>query len=125
MTMTTAYRRGLAAVAIVVTALVANACAPVTVNHILADPSRYANRDVRLEGEVVKSASALGRGAYQLEDGTGTIWVVSRHGVPRKGAYVSVKGKVKDAFDLSSVVQLPGVIANGLVLVESSHKARR
>jgi hypothetical protein len=50
--------------------------------------------------------------------------------VPRKGAFVEVKGKIKDGFDLTSVgdfLSLPEPIreriASGLLLVESSHKA--
>jgi hypothetical protein len=94
-----------------------------SVNQVLADPSRYANHEVSLSGQVVRSTSALGTGAYELDDGTGRVWVVSRRGVPRKGARVKVTGTVRDAYDIGGIVKLPDVVANGLVVMESHHKA--
>lgn len=98
-------------------------CGARTVNQILADPSRYSDKNVTIKGQVTESYSVLGRGAYQVDDGTGRIWVVSDKGVPRQGARVSVKGKVRDGFNLGSNLSLPRGLDTGLVLVESSHKA--
>jgi len=36
---------------------------------------------------------------------------------------VSVRGTVRDAFDLGNVLELPEGIRNGLVLVEQEHRA--
>lgn len=105
-------------------ALLAAGCATTNVARLLAEPQRYANRDVGLKGDVVESMSLLGHGVYKLDDGTGTIWIVSRHGVPRKGARVSVKGKVRDVVDVSTIFKLPDEVGSGLVMVEDSHKAR-
>ena len=105
-------------------ALLATGCATTNVARLLAEPQRYANRDVGLKGDVVESVSLLGHGAYKLDDGTGTIWIVSRHGVPRKGARVSVKGKVRDVVDVSTIFKLPEEVGSGLVMVEDSHRAR-
>jgi hypothetical protein len=98
-------------------------CATKTINHIMAEPSRYNNRDVTIKGTVVKSASLLGHGTYQIDDGTGTLWVVSKKGVPRKGARVKVTGKIRDVVDLGAVVKLPEAVGSGLVMTESKHKA--
>jgi hypothetical protein len=115
-----------------VLALVAatSACATKTVNHVLADPARYANREVSLSGRVAESISVTGRGFYRLEDSTGALWVLSTRGVPRKGATVKVKGKIRDGFDISAlggILKVPEPIRErietGLLLVESSHKA--
>ena len=66
-------------------------------------PIRAATRpQVKLSGSVVDSYSVMGNGAYQLEDKTGRLWIVS-NGVPRKGARVSVKGTVREGFSLGSV----------------------
>ena len=100
------------------------ACGAKTINHIMADPSRYADKEVKVEGTVTESYSVIGKGAYQIDDGTGKLWVVSTKGVPRKGARVSTKGKVKDGFNIGSVVKLPKELDSGLVMVESSHKAK-
>jgi hypothetical protein len=105
-------------------------CAAKTVNDVLADPSRYADRHISLEGRVVESFSVTGRGFYRIEDATGKLWVFSLDGVPRRGASVRVKGRVYDGFDLTSLggfLDLPEPIQErietGLLLMESSHKA--
>ena len=89
---------------LVIFVLLTLGCSTKTINHIMADPSRYADKQVKIEGTVTESYSVLGRGAYQLDDGTGRLWIVSTKGVPRKGARVSTKGKVKDGFNIGSVV---------------------
>lgn len=99
-------------------------CGPVKINQILVDPSRYADKDVEVAGDVVGSYSIIGHGAYQVEDDTGALWVVSDKGVPRKGSRVAVKGRILDVVAID-IVQLPGQVDSGLVMVESSHKASR
>jgi len=114
---------------LVAAAAASGACASTrTVNELLADPGRYRNHDVKLSGEVVDSYSVANRGAYRIDDGTGQLWIVSENGVPRKTARVTVKGKVREGFNLGSLgdaLKLPPGIAAGMVLMESSHKAKR
>jgi hypothetical protein len=105
-------------------ALIVTGCEQKSINDIRADPSRYANREVGVVGNVTRSFSVLGKGAYELDDGTGRLWVVSENGVPRDGARVAVKGTIRDAYNLSSFVKLPEPVTSGLVMIESSHKAR-
>lgn len=98
-----------------------------TINQVLADPSRYyRNHEVQLSGAVVDSYSVANRGAYRIDDETGQLWVVSDKGTPRKGARVTVKGTIREGFNLGSLgdqIKLPG-IGVGLVLMESSHTAK-
>ena len=106
--------------------LASAACASRTVNQVLADPSRYRDREIPLSGSVVESYSFVNRGAYRLDDGTGRLWVVSDRGVPRINARVIVTGRVREGFNLGSLgdrINLPLGIGSGLVLMESSHKA--
>jgi hypothetical protein len=113
-----------ASVALLLTA----GCATKTINHILADPSRYRTNEVTLKGTVVDSYSIMDRGAYQISDGTGRLWIVSSHGVPRTGASVKVVGRVREGANLGNAggrINLPPGIAAGIVLVESSHTAKR
>jgi len=95
-----------------------------TISRVLAEPQRYRQNDVGLKGNVTESLSFLGQGAYKLDDGTGTIWVVSTHGVPRKGAEVKVKGKIRDVVDLGTIIKLPSQIGSGLVMTDATHHAR-
>jgi hypothetical protein len=107
-------------------AIASGACATRTINQVLADPSRYRDREVRLSGSVVDSYSMLGNGAYQLDDTTGRLWIVSNGGVPRRGARVRVTGTVREGFNLGSIgdrLKLPPAVSTGIVLLESSHKA--
>jgi hypothetical protein len=103
----------------------ASACASVTINTVLADPSRFRDRDVTVSGEVADSFSVASRGAYRLKDGSAELWVVSDRGVPRDGARVEVTGKIREGFNLGALAdRLPAALRNGLVLVESSHRAK-
>ena len=70
-----------------------------TISKINADPARYRDKDVAIVGTVRDSYGALGQGAYEIDDGTGRIWVVTRRGVPSRGARVGVKGHVHTGFN--------------------------
>jgi hypothetical protein len=108
--------------------LTTGACASTkSINDLLADPGRYRDRTVQLSGEVVDSYSVGTRGAYRLKDDTGELWIVSDEGVPRRTAKVTVKGRVREGFNLGSIadlIKLPPGVAAGLVLMEISHRAR-
>jgi hypothetical protein len=103
-------------------ALLGVGCAHMTVNKLMAEPARYRNQEVTLKGDVVKSLGVLGHGVYQLDDGTGTIWVYSTHGMPRQGAHVKVSGRVTDVVDLGGVIPLPREVGSGLVMDQTHIK---
>ena len=108
-------------------ALVAAGCATKSINQLLADPAKYRNESVTVRGTVDQSASVMGKGAYRITDGDQGLWVVTSSGAPRKGARVDVTGRLQDGYDLSAfgtAVKLPGSLQSGLVLIESSHRAR-
>ncbi len=120
----------LAVSAVLAVGLTGFGCAGKTVNDVMADPSRYADKNISLKGDVVESYSVAGHGFYRIEDPTGKLWVFSNKGVPRRGARVKVKGRVYDGFDISSVggfLKLPEAVKDrietGLLLIERSHKA--
>jgi len=82
---------------VLVLAVVALAGCPqqVTVAEIQADPGHFSNKEVAIEGDVTNAFGALGQGAYEVDDGTGKIWVLTdRGGVPSRGARVRVAGRV-------------------------------
>ena len=85
-------------------ALFATACPERTsIADIEANPSKYGNKEIAIAGTVKDSygiaipGTNLKGGAYKVDDGTGSFWVVSRDGVPSKGAKVGVKGRVGSA----------------------------
>ena len=122
------FRHRLAALTLLLAwALAAAACAR-TINQVLVDPSRYRNHEVQLSGTVVDSYSIADRGMYRITDNTGQLWVVSDRGVPRKGAQVKVTGTIREGFNLGWVgdrIKLPAGVESGILLVETSRKARQ
>jgi hypothetical protein len=89
-------RRGLRLVAMAALILLLAACYEVKIADINRDPTRFSGREVSVRGRVVTSFGALGEGAYQLDDGSGRIWVLSEgFGVPGDGVKCSVKGTVQ------------------------------
>jgi hypothetical protein len=120
-------RSSFALIALFLAALVTASCASASINKVLADPSKYRDREVSLSGVVGESYSLADRGAYRSDDGSGQLWVVSEHGVPRKGARVTATGKIREGFNLGSLgdrIELPAGVSAGLVLMETSHKAK-
>jgi hypothetical protein len=89
----------LALLLILATLLLAACPARTSIGKITRDPGRYAGREVAIGGRVSNSFGALGTGVYQVDDGTGQIWVYSqRYGVPGDGAKVGVRGTVSQGF---------------------------
>lgn len=74
------------------------------ITELLDDPGRYDGETVRIAGEVTESVGALGVGVYQIDDGTGTLTVVTKagSGTPRVGAKVGVEGEFRSAFTLGT-----------------------
>lgn len=74
-----------------------------TISDVTADPGRYANKEVIIVGRVTNSYGALNYGAFEIDDGTGKMWIVTeKYGVPSKGTQIGVKGRV-----------IPGLTYNG------------
>ena len=84
---------------VVFAGLFAAACPERTsIADIEANPSRYQNKEVAIAGTVRDSygvnipGTRVRGGAYKIDDGTGSIWIVTEDAVPTKGAQVGVKG---------------------------------
>lgn len=86
--------------AVAVGAAAGSACrGTMSIQSLLEDPGRYEGETVRVKGEVTRAFGALGQGAYRIDDGTGTMNVVSRElGAPREGAEVGVEGTFRSVF---------------------------
>ena len=98
-------------------ALSATALAKKTINQINADPSRYRDKTISIVGTVTDSYGVLGNGAYEIDDGTGRMWVVADRAVPSRGARVEAKGRVVTGFVF-------GGRNMGTVLRETGRKAK-
>ncbi|HEV2706566.1 MAG TPA: hypothetical protein VGV59_11615 [Pyrinomonadaceae bacterium] len=89
------------------------------ISKILNDPDRYRNKEVAIAGNVTDSYGVpFVGGAYKVDDGTGSIWVINRRGsVPRRGAQVGAKGRIHSGVTFGS--------RNfGTVMEESEHRTK-
>jgi hypothetical protein len=83
------------------------------IGDLLDQPQEYDGKTVQVEGTVTQSAGVLGTGAYQIDDGTGKIYVIARgQGVPREGAKTKAKGRFESLFSflgrsMAAIVQGP------------------
>lgn len=87
------------------------------IGDLLDDPSRYDGKSVRIAGDVKEAAGVLGYGTYRVDDGTGTLLVLTRSGgVPREGAEIGVEGIFRSVFTLGDI--------SGAVLMEERRVSR-
>jgi hypothetical protein len=71
-----------------------SSCGYTKIGRITADPARFRNQTVRVEGHVTNSFGAMSVGGYQIQDDSGKIFVLSNRGVPSSGSKVTVNGTV-------------------------------
>lgn len=108
------------ALSILLAAVALSGCrATVPIRDLLDDPYAYDGRKVKIEGDVEAAAAAFGHGAYLVDDGTGSLFVVAEGdgGVPRAGARVAVVGWFRSLFRIGSL--------DGAVVLERDRDLRR
>jgi hypothetical protein len=110
---------------VVFVGIFATACPErVSIADIEANPSRYQNKDIAIAGTVRDSwginipGTGLRGGAYQVSDGTGSIWVLTDNAVPVRGSQLGVQGRVGSGFTV-------GGRTFGLGMQEKKRKFRR
>jgi hypothetical protein len=84
------------------------------ISDIKDQPSQYEGKEVNLKGYVGNTnwIGLLDLGGYELGDGTGTIWIITKQPPPQKGAEVSVRGTLTPSFKL-------GDLSLGIVVTEN------
>ena len=94
--------RSIAASAITTAVLLLAACPPrESIEIINRDPGRFHGRDVTVAGRVMNSFAVMGKGVYEIDDGTGRIWVFSdKFGIPGRSAGIAVTGRIQQGFSL-------------------------
>ena len=80
------------AIAIMVLGLVS--CQPSQINIINVEQQK-SGKVVYLTGRVTHLAPFLNNGAYQLQDNTDSVWVVTSQTLPKLHSNISIKGKIQ------------------------------
>lgn len=89
-----------------------------SISNIEANPSKYVGKDTAVAGRVTNSYGvAMLGGVYKVDDGTGSIWVVTNRSVPSKNSTVGVKGKVQDGINF-------GGKSYGLGMIEQDRRIK-
>lgn len=88
--------------------------ASVRIGDIRNTPSRFHDKKVSISGTVDETITLpiLGVGVYQLNDGSGSIWVKPKEMTVEKGDRVRVTGTIKVGLTISGR-------SFGLILIES------
>ena len=103
--------------------LLAAACPERTsIADIESNPSKYLDKEVGVAGTVKDSygisvpilSNGTG-GIYKIDDGSGSIWVLTKRSVPSKGAQLGVKGKVQNGVNYNGRNY-------GLVIIEDDRR---
>jgi hypothetical protein len=72
------------------------ACGTTKIADVNHDPGRYAGKEITISGRVSTSVGIFKQGAFEVDDGTGKMWVLSdQFGVPAQDASVKVTGTVE------------------------------
>lgn len=98
--MTNGWKAGLTLAALSMALTGCGAVGTVRIGRLLSDPYHYQNRRVNIEGTVTNSVNAVVAGAYQIDDGTGRIYVISSGGSPQRGSHVRVNGRVQNGVSI-------------------------
>lgn len=83
--------------------LLASGCAfRERISEIKHSPQKYQGKQVHIKGKVVETLGIpfVQKGIYEIDDGTGKIWIVSQKRRPARGEKVAVKGKVQTGFSI-------------------------
>ncbi len=104
------FRSPLFATALLLFSLTANAA---LIRDIIDNPRWYVDRTVVVDGEVVRVFSLVLVKYFVVNDGSGSIRVVTTQPLPRKGERIRVMGKVHELISFGSETLLVMVEEKG------------
>lgn len=68
---------------------------------VAANPANYHTKTVTLRGKVVNQIGVLGSGAYELQDGTSSLWVLTQAGLPAVDTQLFVQGTPQEGVSVA------------------------
>lgn len=95
-----------------------------SIGDIEANPGKFQNKEVAIAG-IVKTSYGVSiplinesGGIYKVDDGTGSIWVITQRSVPSKDAQLGIKGKIQNGVNYNGKNY-------GLVLMEDDRRFKK
>ena len=95
-----------------------------SIGDLEANPGKFYDKDVAVAG-VVKNSYGVSLpyiresgGIYKIDDGTGSIWVLTKRSVPSKNAQLGVKGKLQNGVNYNGKNY-------GLVIIEDDRRFKK
>ena len=89
---------------LLIAVLVAGCTDHTRIASILNNPNDYIGKEVVIAGTVTRTYGVnliiAEAGAYQVDDGSGKIWVFTKSSVPSEGTKIGLKGMVSDKIEL-------------------------
>jgi hypothetical protein len=76
---------------------------PVSIAEVLGDLRKYDGLSVTLKGRVAAPTNLFGIKYFELDDGTGSVKVVTERGLPAEGSEITVSGIVKQAMQVGDM----------------------
>lgn len=71
-----------------------------TIAEVLADPARFHEQLLELDGEASNGSGVFSFGVYDFDDGSGTMSVVTTAGLPSDGSRFRLRGRVSTGVTL-------------------------
>lgn len=110
---------------VLVTGMLTLACPERTsIADIEANPSKFNNKKAAIAGTVKDGYgvnipfTSIRGGAYKIDDGTGSLWVITQKSVPSKGTQIGVKGKIQNGVNF-------GGKNYGLAMMEDDRRLKK
>ena len=76
--------------------LILSACSRQSIESINRDPERFHDKEITVAGRVANSFGVAAAGAFELDDGTGRLWVLSdTPDLPAHNSSVTVTGRIE------------------------------
>lgn len=83
------------------TLLLAGCVSRVSIESINRDPARFGGKEINVGGRVVNSFTVAASGAFELDDGTGRLWVFrEKSNMPGHNSSVRANGRIEQGFNI-------------------------
>jgi hypothetical protein len=71
------------------------------IREVVARPAQLRGQRITLRGKVVNQMGALGVGGYELQDGSGSLWVLTQSGIPEMQQEIFVTGEPNEGIAIA------------------------